>query len=84
MDIDDKKISKQKHPNSPPCHTSPFFFVKKKDGKLQPIQDYRQLNEWTIPNNYPLPLISNIIPCLAGKKYLTKVDVHQRYNNILI
>ena len=65
-------------------YTSPFFFVKKKDGKLWPIQDYRQLNEWTIPNNYPLPLIRDTIPCLAGKKYLTKVDVQQGYNNILI
>ena len=27
---------------------SPFFFVKKKDGKLWPCQDYQFLNEWTI------------------------------------
>ena len=65
-------------------YTSPFFFVKKKDGKLQLIQDYGQLNKWIIPNNYPLPLIRDIIPHLAGKKHLTKVDVHQGYNNILI
>ena len=58
-------------------YTSPFFFVKKKDRKLQPVQDYRQLNEWTIPNNYPLPLIRDIIPHLAGKKHLTLVDVHE-------
>ena len=45
---------------------------------------YRQLNEWTNPNNYPLPLIRGIIPCLAEKKYLTSVDVHEGYNNILI
>ena len=65
-------------------YASPFFFVKKKDGKLRPIQDYRQLNEWTVPNNYPLPLIRDIIPHLAGKKHLTSVDVCQGYNNILI
>ena len=65
-------------------YASPFFFVKKKDGKLQLVQDYRQLNEWTIPNNHPLPLIRDIIPCLAGKKYLTSVDVCKGYNNILI
>ena len=34
---------------------SPFFFVSKKDGKLQPCQDYRYLNDWTINNSYPLP-----------------------------
>lgn len=27
---------------------SPFFFVKKKDGKLRPVQDYRKLNEITV------------------------------------
>jgi hypothetical protein len=29
---------------------SPFFFVKKKDGSLRPIQDYRYLNSGTIKN----------------------------------
>ena len=29
---------------------SPFFFVKKKDGSLRPVQDYQKLNEMTIKN----------------------------------
>lgn len=29
---------------------SPFFFVKKKDGKLRPVQDYRHLNAMTVKN----------------------------------
>jgi len=29
---------------------SPFFFVKKKDSKLRPVQDYQRLNEFTIRN----------------------------------
>jgi len=33
------------------------FFVEKKDGKKYMVQDYRYLNEWTIKNNYLLPLI---------------------------
>ena len=40
---------------------SPFFFVKKKDGKLRPVQDYRYLNEHMIKNAYPLPLVSNLV-----------------------
>ena len=31
-------------------YASPFFFVKKKDNKLRPVQDYRQLNQFTIRN----------------------------------
>ncbi|SJL03592.1 uncharacterized protein ARMOST_06949 [Armillaria ostoyae] len=53
---------------------SPFFFVKKKDGSLHPIQDYRKLNEMTIKNQYPLPLISELIDKLQEAKYFTKLD----------
>ena len=42
-------------------YASTFFFIKKKDGKLRPIQDYRKLNEQTIRNRYPLPLIPDLI-----------------------
>jgi hypothetical protein len=54
---------------------SPFFYVKKKDGKLRPCQDYRYLNDWMIKNAYPLPLISELTDKLAGAKYFTKLDV---------
>ena len=63
---------------------SPFFFVKKKDGKLWPCQDYQFLNEWTIKNAYPLPLISKIMDKLQGAKYFTKLDVWWGCNNIRI
>ena len=63
---------------------SPFFFVKKKDGKLRPCQDYQFLNKWTIKNAYPLPLISEIMDKLKGAKYFTKLDVQWGYNNIQI
>ena len=63
---------------------SPFFYIKKKDGKLRPCQDYRYLNDWTIKNAYPLPLISKLTNKLAGAKYFTKLDVQWGYNNIRI
>jgi Reverse transcriptase (RNA-dependent DNA polymerase)/RNase H-like domain found in reverse transcriptase len=61
---------------------SPFFFVKKKDGKLRPVQDYRLLNEKTVKNAYPLPLISDLVDQLKGAKYFTKLDVRWGYNNV--
>jgi hypothetical protein len=63
---------------------SPFFFVAKKDGKLRPCQDYRYLNEWTVKNAYPLPLISEIMDKLEGAKYFTKFDLKGAYNNVRI
>jgi hypothetical protein len=61
---------------------SSFCFMKKKDGKLRPCQDYRYLNDWTIKNTYPWPLISEIMDKLKGAKYFTKLDVRWGYNNI--
>ena len=42
-------------------YTSSFFFISKKDGKLCPVQDYRRINDCTIRNQYPLPLIMDLI-----------------------
>jgi len=62
----------------------PFFFVDKKDGKLRPVQDYRTLNEITIKNAAPLPLIPELIDKLHGARYFTKLDIRWGYNNIRI
>jgi len=51
------------------------FFVRKKDGKKQIVQDYRYLNEWTIKNNYPLPLILDIVENIGTKKVFMKMDL---------
>ena len=61
-----------------------FFFVKKKDGKLRPVQDYRPLNKWTIRNRNVSPLIPEVIDRLAGCTLFTKFDVRWGYNNIRI
>jgi len=45
-------------------------FCKKKSNKKRIVQDYRYLNEWTVRNNYSLPLIVDIIENIGTKKYL--------------
>jgi hypothetical protein len=60
---------------------APVFFIKKEDGKLRFIQDYRALNAITRKNQYPLPLINNLIHWLKDACYLTKLDV--RWGTIL-
>ena len=62
--------------------TSAFFFIKKKNGKLRPVQDYQKLNAITIKNRYPLPLINELINKLKGAKYYTKLDIRWGYNNV--
>ena len=61
-----------------------FFFVKKMDGKLWPVQDYQPLNKWTIHNRNVSPLIPEVINRLAGCTLFTKFDVRWGYNNICI
>jgi hypothetical protein len=63
---------------------APVFFIKKKDGKLRFMQDYRTLNLITRKNRYPLPLIDDLIHRLKGAKYFTKLNVHWGYNNVRI
>ena len=55
--------------------TAPVFFIGKKDGKKQMVQDYQYLNEWTVKNNYSLPLISDILENIGTKKVFTKMDL---------
>ena len=64
--------------------TALVFFVGKKDGKKRMVQDYRYLNEWTIKNNYPLPLISDVLENIGTKKLFTKMDLRWGYNNVRI
>jgi len=63
---------------------APVFFIKKKDGSLQLVQDYRALNAVTVKNRYPLPLISELVSQLHRAKYFTKLDVCWGFNNICI
>ena len=63
---------------------APVFFVGKKDRKKWIVQDYWYLNEWTVKNNYPLLLISDVIENIGNKKVFTKMDLRWEYNNVRI
>ena len=58
---------------------APVFFVEKKDGKKDMLQDYNYLNKWTIKNNYSLLLVLDII---GTKKVFTKLSLYWGYNNV--
>jgi len=46
---------------------SPVFFVGKKNGGKQMVMDYRRLNKQTVKNNYPLPLITELVDNMSSK-----------------
>jgi hypothetical protein len=63
---------------------APIFFVKKKDGSLRLVVDYRGLNKITVRNRYALPLISSLLERLSGAKFFTKLDLRGAYNLVRI
>src|SRR5712671_6626319 len=65
-------------------YAAAFFFIKKKNGKLRPIQDYRPINLWTIRNKYPLPPIPQLTDRLRGCTLFTKFDIRWGYNAVRI
>ena len=59
---------------------APIFFVSKKGGELRPCIDFRDLNEVTIKDRHPLPLINDLLDRVAGAKVFSKLDLKGAYN----
>lgn len=59
---------------------APILFVRKDDGSLRLCVDYRSLNNLTIKNRYPLPLIGESLDCLGRAKRFTQLDLTNAYH----
>jgi len=59
-----------------------MFFVEKKDGGKRMVMDYCKLNRQTVKNNYPLPLITELVDNMGSKRVFTKMDLWWGYNNV--
>jgi hypothetical protein len=70
-------------PSSPPWG-APVLFVKKKDGSRRLCVDYRNLNEVTIKNKYPLPQIEDLFDQMRGAKIFSKIDLRSGYHQLKI
>ena len=65
-------------------YVAPCFYIPKKDSSLRLVQDYRKLNQVTIKDKTPLPLIGEVIDKLKEAKYFNKLDLIWGYNNVQI
>ena len=58
-------------------YVSPAFIVLKSDPNVLPrwVNDYRKLNQNTVVDNHPLPLVNDILHDCASHSYYGKIDM---------
>jgi hypothetical protein len=55
------------------------FIIPKKDGRVRWVSNFRGLNKAIKRKVYPIPIISDVLRCQCGYKYLTKIDLSMQY-----
>ncbi|CCO33098.1 Retrotransposable element Tf2 155 kDa protein type 3 [Rhizoctonia solani AG-1 IB] len=80
----DSKLKAGKIRPSKSSISSPVMFVPKKDGSRRLVVDYRQLNNRTKKNVYPLPRPDDLMSKLRRAKIFTKLDLQWGYNNVRV
>ena len=55
------------------------MLIRKKDGSVRFCIDYRKLNDVTVPDQYPLPRIDDVLDALDQGRYFTVIDLKAGY-----